>query len=301
MRDDLSEIYFDAGRANVDYLFGDHITTISDDGDVTFAHAARRRFDIVVGADGLHSGVRQLAFGDDAANTRFLGGYLSVLSVPKSLARDGKSTGYVDVGRLAMIYTANHLEDARAVFLFRPKLPLHHHHRDTAAQRAALRGVFDGMSTEVDTWLRQLDGDAAFYFDSITQLELTSWSRGRVTLVGDAGYCPGPAVGGSTSLSVLGAYVLAGELERAGGDYRAALRAYEETMLEPVLRSRAFARGAAKNLIPTTRLGVRTLVLAAQLISALPTGLTRSLAKFNDKGIGLYDSMRVPDYPVTTA
>jgi len=68
-----------------------------------------------------------------------------------------------------------------------------------------------------------------------------------------------------------------------------------------VLRSRAFARGAAKRLIPTTRLGVRTLVLAAQLISALPTRLTRSLVKFNDKGIRLYDSMRVPDYPVATA
>jgi 2-polyprenyl-6-methoxyphenol hydroxylase-like FAD-dependent oxidoreductase len=129
---------------------------------------------------------------------------------------------------------------------------------------------------------------------------MTSWSRGRVTLVGDAGYCPGPAVGGSTSLSVLGAYVLAGELERAAG-YRTAFRTYEEAMREPVLRSRAFARGAAKRLIPTTRLGVRTLVLAAQLISALPTGLTRSLVKFNDKGIRLYDSMRVPDYPVATA
>ena len=74
--------------ADVEYLFGDHITAISDDGDVTFAHAAPRRFDVVVGADGLHSGVRQLAFGDDAAHTRFLGGYLAVLSVPKSLARD---------------------------------------------------------------------------------------------------------------------------------------------------------------------------------------------------------------------
>lgn len=301
MRDDLSEIYFDAGRADVEYLFGDHITAISEDGDVTFAHAAPRRFDVVVGADGLHSGVRQLAFGGDAAHTRFLGGYLSVLSVPKSLACDGESAGYLDVDRLAMIYTANHLDDARAVFLFRPKSPLRHHHRDTAAQRAALRGVFTGMASEVDGWLSRLDGDAVFYFDSITQLEMAGWSRGRVTLVGDAGYCPGPAVGGSTSLSVLGAYVLAGELERAGGDYRTAFLAYEQAMREPVLRSRAFARGAARRLIPTTRLGVRTLILAAQLISALPTGLTRSLVKFNDKGIRLYDSMRVPDYPVATA
>ena len=86
MRDDLSEIYYDAARDDVEYLFGDSIASISGDGDVTFTHAAGRRFDAVVGADGLHSGVRQLVFGD--VQERFLGGYLSVVSVPKSLARE---------------------------------------------------------------------------------------------------------------------------------------------------------------------------------------------------------------------
>ncbi len=80
----------------------------------------------------------------------------------------------------------------------------------------------------MDGWLDELDRTPAFYFDSITQLQLDSWSRGRVTLVGDAGYCPGPAVGGSTSLAVLGAYVLAGELAQAGGDYVRAFAAYEQ-------------------------------------------------------------------------
>ncbi len=75
------------------------------------------------------------------------------------------------------------------------------------------------MDPQVDRWLDELDRTPTFYFDSITQLQLDTWSSGRVTLVGDAGYCPGPAVGGSTSLAVLGAYVLAGELARAGGDY----------------------------------------------------------------------------------
>ena len=97
------------------------------------------------------------------------------------------------------------------------------------------------MAPEVDRWLDELDRTPAFYFDAITQLRLTGWSRGRVTLVGDAGYCPGPAVGGSTSLAVLGAYVLAGEMERAGGDYTAAFAAYEQVMSEPVIASRALA------------------------------------------------------------
>ena len=297
MRDDLSEIYYEAGRDDVEYLFGDEITGISDDGDVTFDHAAARRFDIVVGADGLHSGVRQLVFGDEAGHSSFLGGCLAVISVPKSLARDGESTGYLDTGRLAMIYTADHLDDARAVFLFRPEHEPRYAHRDIARQQTLLRDAFTGRAPEVDRWLSELEHTPAFYFDSITQLELTSWSRGRVTLVGDAAYCPGPAVGGSTSLAVLGAYVLAGELANAGGDHAAAFAAYERVMTEPVLRSREFARRVARTLIPSSRFGVRALVAGVQLISLLPTPVPRTVTRFNDKGVRLYDSMKVPAYP----
>ncbi|MCV7017277.1 FAD-dependent monooxygenase [Mycolicibacterium aichiense] len=298
MRDDLSQIYYDAGRDDAEYLFGDQITAIADDGTVDFAHAGQRRYDIVVGADGLHSGVRQLVFGPDTGRSRFLGGYLAVLSVPKSLARDGEMTNFLDTGRWAMIYTADHLDDARAVFLFRPEQPLDYHHRDDARQRVLLRAAFAGLNPTVDRWLAELDGPGSFYFDSITQLELTSWSRGRVTLVGDAGYCPGPAVGGSTSLAVLGAYVLAGELERAGGDHVAAFAAYEAVMADPVRHSRAFARTVAKSLVPRSEFGVWALVAAGRTLDALPAGLTRAVAKLNTSGVRLYDAMGYPDYPV---
>ncbi|MGH3523984.1 MAG: FAD-dependent monooxygenase, partial [Mycobacterium sp.] len=243
MRDDLSEIYYDA--TDVEYLFGDSITAVSPDGDVTFERAAPRRFDVVVGADGLHSNVRRLVFGDEAGLTRFLGGYLAVASVPKALAHDGEMAGHVGVGRIAGIYSAQHLDDARMLFMFHSP-ELDYDHRDTVRQKELLRGAFSGMAPRVDGWLEQLDDTPAFYFDSITQLQLNNWSRGRVTLVGDAGYCPGPAVGGSTSLAVVGAYVLAGELARADGDHVAAFAAYEKQMREPVRHSRAFARGAAK-------------------------------------------------------
>jgi 2-polyprenyl-6-methoxyphenol hydroxylase-like FAD-dependent oxidoreductase len=298
MRDDLSQIYYDAGRDHIEYLFDNHITAISDDGTVEFARTPTRHFDVIVGADGLHSGVRQLVFGPDAGHTRFLGGYLAVLSVPKSFARDGEMTNFLDAKRWAGIYTADHLDDARAVFLFRPDAPLDYHHRDDARQRELLRSAFAGLNPVVDSWLAELANPGTFYFDSITQLELTSWSRGRVTLVGDAGYCPGPAVGGSTSLAVLGAYVLAGELERAGGDHVAAFAAYEKVMADPVRHSRAFARTVAKSLVPQTELGVWALVAAGRTLSALPGGLTRAIAKLNNKGIRLYDAMGYPDYPV---
>ncbi len=296
MRDDLSEIYYAAGRDDAEYLFGDSITAIDHDGEVTFEHAPARRFDVIVGADGLHSNVRQLTFGEEANLTRFLGGYLAVVSAPKALAGRGEMTCHVGVGRLAAIYTADHLDDARAVFLFRTKRELDCDHRDALRQRGLLRDAFANMHEQVDGWLGEIDRTPAFYFDSISQLRLDRWSRRRVTLAGDAGYCPGPAVGGSTSLAVLGAYVLAGELARADGDHLRAFAAYELEMREPVHRSRAFARGAARGIIPGSRLGVWALTRGAQLVSLLPGSLSRSLAKLNAKGVRMHDSMPVPDY-----
>lgn len=298
MRDDLSEAYYRAGRDDVEYLFGDSITSISPDGDVSFEHNAPRTFDVVVGADGLHSNVRRLVFGEDAGRTRFLGGYLAVESVPKSLAREGETTIHMGVGRVAGIYTAQPLDDARALFLFRSKDELQYHYRDVVRQKELLRTTFAGMDPAVDTWIAELDHAPTFYFDSIIQLELDTWSRGRVALVGDAGYCPGPAVGGSTSIAVLGAYVLAGELAEANGDYPRAFAAYERAMADAVRRSRAFARAAAKTIVPGSRAGVWGLTRAAQLISVLPAGLTKALAKMNTNGARLFDSMEYKEYAV---
>ncbi|WP_395308348.1 FAD-dependent monooxygenase [Mycobacterium sp. AMU20-3851] len=296
MRDDLSQMFYDAGRDDIEYLFGDHLTAIDPDGRVEFAGAGSRKFDLVIGADGLHSGVRQLVFGEDSGHTEFLGAYLSVVSLPKSLVTAGEMTGYIDIDRTAMIYTADHLDDARAVFLFRPAGPFHHDHRDTAAQQRQLTERFAGMSAEVDGWLDELGRTPAFYFDAITQLQLTSWSRGRVTLVGDAGYCPGPAVGGSTSLAVIGAYILAGELAAADGDHTTAFPAYENVMREPVLGARVLAKNVAKSILPSSPLGVRSFIGGMRLVSALPRPLTDALAGLNRKGIRLYDSIRVPEY-----
>ncbi|OBG28182.1 FAD-dependent monooxygenase [Mycobacterium sp. 852002-51057_SCH5723018] len=296
MRDDLSEIYYDACRDDAEYLFGDSITSIDPDGEVTFERTPARRFDVIVGADGLHSNVRRLVFGEEAGLTRFIGGYLGVVSAPKALVDDAEMVGHVGVGRVAAIYTAEHLDDARAVFLFRSKEELAYEQRDSLRQKEILREAFTGMHPQVERWLEEIGRTPAFYFDAISQLRLDIWSRRRVTLVGDAGYCPGPAVGGSTSLAVLGAYVLAGELALADGDHLRAFAAYELQMRGPVHLSRTFARGAAKSIIPGSRAGVWALTRGAQLVSRMPGSLSRGLAKLNTKGVRLYDSMPVPDY-----
>lgn len=301
MRDDLSEVYYAAGRDDVEYVFGDSLTSIDVDGEVTFERMPARTFDVIVGADGLHSNVRRLTFGEEDSLTRFLGGYLAVVSAPKSLAKPNEMVGHVGVGRLAAIYTADHLDDARVVFMFRSKSELDYDHRDSLRQKELLRGAYVGMHPRVDGWLEEIDRTPAFYFDAISQLSMNIWSRRRVTLVGDAGYCPGPAVGGSTSLAVLGAYVLAGELARADGDHLRAFAAYELQMREPVHLSRGFARAAAKTIIPGSRAGVWALTRGIQLISLMPASLSRGLAKLNTKGVRMYDSMQVPDYSAAEA
>ncbi|MVU82997.1 FAD-dependent oxidoreductase [Nocardia sp. ET3-3] len=295
MRDDLSEIYYDATCDDVEYLFDDSITELSPEGEVRFEKAAPRRFDLVIGADGLHSGVRRLAFGDRSDRGDFIGAYLGVLTLRDASAVDGELLIHVGVGRTAGMYGARHPGEARALFLFHSERELEYDYRDVPRQKELLRNAFHGMNPDVDQWLSELDSTPAFYFDSITQLRMDTWSRGRVTLVGDAGYCPGPAVGGSTTLAVIGAYVLARELARAGGDHERAFPAYERAMTAPVRGSRAVALSAAKTLVPTSRLGVSGLVQGARLISALPPGPSRAFLRLTTKSARLYNSMTIDD------
>jgi 2-polyprenyl-6-methoxyphenol hydroxylase-like FAD-dependent oxidoreductase len=296
MRDDLSEVFYEATRDHVEYVFGDSIATISNDGEVTFDSGREDRYDLVIGADGLHSNVRRLVFGPEERFSTWIGAYLAVASVPNHLGLDGRMEGITGVGRMAGMYGAAHMSDARAVFLFRTPEPLDYHHRDVARHKRLLRARFEGMGWQVPRLMEEVDRTPAFYFDSITQLRLDTWSRGRVTLVGDAGYCPGPAVGGSTSLAVVGAYVLAGELAAYGGDHTRAFPAYEAEIGDYVRRSRAFAVNAARRLVPGSPFDLWALTRLAWLVGHLPAGVTRAAAKASGKGVRLHDSIALKDY-----
>jgi 2-polyprenyl-6-methoxyphenol hydroxylase-like FAD-dependent oxidoreductase len=106
-----------------------------------------------------------------------------------------------------------------------------------------------------------------FYFDSVSQIRMDNWSDGRVTLLGDAGYCPSPLSGQGTSLALAGAYVLAGELRAGGGDHRAAFARYQQQMSGFVEQSQQIALANAKRFMPGTRTQIW---LQNQAIKALP-------------------------------
>jgi len=301
MRDDLAEIFHHATVNDVEYVFGDSITGISEREEVTFKRGASRRFDLLIGADGLHSNVRRLVFGDESHFSSFLGGYVAVLSIPDYLDLHGDMLAYLGVGRIAAAYSGRHMDDARAGFLFRVERPLDYDYRNLARQMELVREAFGDMGGEVPRWLDELDRTRAFYFDSITQICMDTWSRGRITLVGDAGYGPGPAVGGGTSLAIVGAYVLAGELAEAGGDHVRAFAAYERAIGDYVQGCRKLGRRAARTLMSMGRVQVWGVIQGARLLSRLPTGLARVFARFGTKTGGLHDSVVLRDYSVRAA
>ena len=188
MRDDLAEIFYEAARDSVEYRFGDSITAITEDAggvDVAFEQGPSRRFDLVIGADGLHSNVRGLVFGPESRFATWIGAYLAVATVPNYLDLRDRMVVTCGVDRMAGVYSAAHMDDARAIFMFRPKHQLDYHYRDTAQQKTLLRSAFDGMGQRVSRVLDETDRAEVFYLDSITQLRMDTWSRGRVSLVGD--------------------------------------------------------------------------------------------------------------------
>lgn len=240
-RGELASILYDATRNDVEYIFGDSISAISQDAagvDVSFERSAPRRFDLVIGADGFHSTVRRLAFGPSEQFVRFKNHYFAVTLASSPFAQKRASTLYNEPGKSVMVQASGN-GPSIVYFAFRQDEPLEYHYRDIDHQRQILRNAFDGVGWDTPNILRQIDDDPHFYLDAQAQVVMPSWSSGRVALVGDAAHCASPFSGAGGLLGLIGAYRLAGELHAAGGDHVKGFRNYEVAQRPLVLEKQS--------------------------------------------------------------
>lgn len=231
LKTDLTRILYDLTKHDTEYLFSDSIATLTQEPDgvrVEFERADPRTFDLVIGADGLHSKVRTLAFGPKERFTHPMGYAFATFSMTNYLNLDYAGLSHVSGDRSLNVFASNDNTQARVMFMF----PAEDVPRSREAQEEAVRTAFEHVGWEAPALLKAMPAATDFYFDELSQITMPTWSTGRVALVGDAGYCASPMSGRGTSQALLGAYVLAGELstqdthEKAFAEYEHALRDY---------------------------------------------------------------------------
>lgn len=274
----------------VETIFGNSISALEDVGNevqVRFEHGPSRSFDLVVGADGLHSQVRRLAFGEEERFERFLGMKVAAFTAPGYRPRDELT--YVihtelgqQIGRFAM---RDDLTMFLCVFAERdPQLP-----HELVEQKALLRERFSGSGWECPRILDALDGVDSLYLDRVSQIHMDRWAQGRVALVGDAAFCVSLLAGQGSALAMVAAYILAGELERANGRHELAFARYQDRLRTFIAGKQAAAVRFAPFFAPRSRLGM---FLRNQVMKLMAIPFVTELAV----GRELRDHIELPEY-----
>jgi 2-polyprenyl-6-methoxyphenol hydroxylase-like FAD-dependent oxidoreductase len=221
LRDDLAALLMGALPTGTEVIYGDHITALDEDADgvtVSFARRAPRRFGLVIGADGVNSGVRDLVFGDERQFLQSLDIALAIYSAPNDIGLADWQASHRSGQAGCIVYTVHDNAELRLCYSFPCTLD-EERRGDVEGQKALLADKAAGLGWVVPHLLEAVGLAQDFWLGVIAQVRMPRWSKGRIALAGDAGYSPSPASGQGTSLALVGAYVLAQELGRSAGDH----------------------------------------------------------------------------------
>lgn len=258
-RDDLVDILYENIPENeAEFLFENRIVQLiqqENNVEVTLKSGESRNFDFVFGADGAHSGVRKLVFGEEEKFSQFFGEYFAIVKAPNIQPNKPDSgTMYNEPGKMAAIYPFKNAVNAFVVFRS-PKLDWDY--RDHEQHKQILKEKFKDSSWRIPEILDAIHHSDHLYFDEVCQIHMPAWADGRVALVGDAAYAASFHTGMGTSLAMQGAAILAKELHTSAGDYEAAFSKYHETYRPEVESVQARITRGMKYLVPETEAGIR--------------------------------------------
>ena len=295
-RSELAASIYGRIENKVETIFGDGVSRIEQTGKsvcVTFERGSQREFDLVVGADGLHSRVRELVFGAQSRFEKYLGYKVAAFEVQ----------GYRPVDELIYVmYTQVHQQVARFamrgdrtmfLFTFAEADADSGISGDMAAQKALLRKRFGNSGWECPQILDALDASNELYFDRVSQIRMDPgqglWTSGRVALIGDAAFCVSLLAGQGSALAMAAAYVLAGELYRAGGDYATAFGRYQKLFAPFIEAKQKAALRFAGVFAPKSKM---SLFIRNQIMNLLRVRWVADLAFARD----FKDSLNLPEY-----
>ena len=230
-RDTLLRMLFEAVEGDVEFLFDDSISHLDETADevaVTLKSGTHRSFSLVFGCDGNHSSVRKMSFGEESAYSHFLQNYSSISIVDGLLIEQDTAQMYNVPGKTVMLSAYNNKTDI--IFCFYSGNEIPYNYRDQREQRAIIHQRFFGEGWRTAELLEEAAEAGNFYFDKMCQIRMPSWTKGRVALVGDAGYCASPAAGMGGSLAIIGATALADAFTKHPKDLEAAFQEYNDSL-----------------------------------------------------------------------
>lgn len=258
-RDTLLNMLFDTIKDNVEFIFNNSITALNETKEemvATFKDGSKKEFDFVFGCDGIHSVVRKIWFGSEENYSHFLGQYFSITIVNKSLIKQNTAQLYNVPDKAIMLNAYNNKTDI--ILAFRSDNEIPYDYRNEEQQRKIILEQFEGGNWRTVELLKEVMNSKTFYFDKLCQIKMASWTKGRVALVGDAGYCASPAAGMGGSLAIIGATALADALFKHNMNYELAFKEYNKGLRPFIedIQTEAVKVGL-ESLVPRTEEAIR--------------------------------------------